>query len=56
MRFKKLLFALLIILLPVVVLAKDVSIKSVEVVENSDYVEELSKPSYEGLNLNFDLL
>ena len=55
MRYKKLLFTLLIILSPVVVLAKDVSIKSVELVENSDFVEELSKPSYEGLNVNFDL-
>ena len=55
MRYKKLLFVLMIILFPVVVLAKDVSIKSVELVENSDYVEELSKPSYEGLNVNFDL-
>ena len=53
---KKYIYSLLILLLlPVIVLAENVSIKSVNLVEKGDFVEVVKEPTFEGLNLNFDL-
>ena len=55
MKYKKLLFTLLILLFPVVVFAENVSIKSVKLEEKSELVEEINEPSYSGLTVNFDV-
>ena len=53
---KKYVYSLLIILLlPVIVLAENVSIKSINLIEKGDFVEIVKEPTYEGLNINFDM-
>ena len=52
---RRILFFLVMLLLPVVVLAENVSIKSVELVEKGEYVEEKSQPIFNGLSIGFDL-
>ena len=51
---KKIVFLLIVLLFPTLVFAKeDVYIKNVEVVE--DFMKDVEAPSYEGLNLRFNL-
>ena len=53
-RLNKILFTILL-LLPFIVLAENVSIKDIKLVEKSEYVVEKSKPTFSGLNVSFDL-
>lgn len=52
---KKVLLILIMFLLPMVVLAENVSIKSVELIEKSEFVEEKNQPIFNGLSIGFDL-
>ena len=52
---KKRLLLLILLLLPIIVMAENVSIKSVKLVEKDTYVEEVGKPKFDGLKVDFDL-
>ena len=52
---KKIIAFIIVLFLPVIVLAQDVGIKSINLVEKGDFVEVVKEPTYEGLNINFDL-
>ena len=53
----KCLFLFLILFIPLCVNAeeKDIKIKSIELVEKTETTEEISKPTYEGLKIDFNL-
>ena len=55
MKVKNSLLLIILLLLPIVVSAQDVGIKSVELVNKSEFVEVIKDPTYEGLNINFDI-
>ena len=48
-------FLVLLLFVPFIVSAQNVSIKSVKMVEKKGYVEEISAPKFEGLKIDFDL-
>ena len=52
---KKKLLLLILLLLPIIVMAENVSIKDIKLVEKDTYVEEVSKPKFDGLKVDFDL-
>ena len=54
-KIKVLLALVAIVLMPNVYAAKDVTIESIELVDKSTAVTELSKPTVKGLNVSFDL-
>ncbi len=54
-KLKVLLALVVIMLMPNVYAAKDVTIESIELVDKSTAVTELSKPTVKGLNVSFDL-
>ena len=54
-KLKVLLALLVIMLMPNVYAAKDVTIESIELVDKSTAVTELSEPTVKGLNVSFDL-
>ena len=54
-KLKVLLALVVIVLMPNVYAAKDVTIESIELVDKSTAVTELSEPTVKGLNVSFDL-